>query len=71
MLKELGVALAAAVSVISVASAQTQRGQPVQLPEGHGKDLVEANCARCHGPGQIVNAGYTEKDWQAPARSSS
>ena len=55
----------AAISLCSGASAQSQRSQQVQLPEGHGKELVEANCARCHGLGQIANAGYTEKEWQA------
>jgi virginiamycin B lyase len=64
MLKRSGVVLAATISLCSVAAAQPQRGQPVVLPEGNGKALVEANCASCHGLGQIANSGYTEKDWQ-------
>ena len=65
MLRESVLAVAAAISFCSVGSAQARRGQQVQLPEGHGKELVEANCIRCHGLSQVTNAGYTEKGWQA------
>jgi len=63
MLRKSVLALAA-ISLCSAGTAQAQRGQPVQLPEGHGKEMVEASCARCHGLNQITNAGYTEKEWQ-------
>lgn len=64
MLKEFVLAFVIAMSLASVASAQPpQRGQPVTLPEGHGKEYVQARCTSCHGLNQIANAGYTEREW--------
>ena len=38
---------------------------PVQLPEGAGREQVQASCARCHGLNLIVNSwGYTKDGWQ-------
>src|SRR5687768_10244680 len=40
-------------------------GQPVQLPEGQGKELVQTACARCHGLNLITNSwGYTREGWE-------
>jgi virginiamycin B lyase len=64
MLRKIVVLLTAFLSLPVIACAQQQRGQAVELPEGHGKELVEADCARCHGLGLIANAGFSEKDWQ-------
>ena len=46
--------------------AQAQRrGQPVELPEGAGQELVEASCAQCHGLNRISNYwGDTEEGWR-------
>jgi virginiamycin B lyase len=42
-----------------------QRGQ-VQLPEGPGRDAVQANCTSCHALNQVTNsAGYTREGWNA------
>jgi virginiamycin B lyase len=41
---------------------QGQRGQ-VQLPEGPGREIVQANCVACHGLNQITNAGYSRDAW--------
>jgi virginiamycin B lyase len=41
------------------------RGQPVQLPDGAGKELVQATCARCHGLDNISNSsGNTRDGWR-------
>ena len=38
---------------------------PVQLPEGAGREQVQATCARCHGLNLIANSwGYTKDGWQ-------
>jgi len=36
----------------------------VTLPDGNGKDIVQAVCAECHGLGQVVNSGYDHQGWQ-------
>ena len=43
-----------------------QGGPPaVQLPEGEGRQQVEAACARCHGFNMIAGSwGYTKDGWQ-------
>ncbi|MBI2537709.1 MAG: cytochrome C [Gemmatimonadetes bacterium] len=47
------------------ARAQGPQRQPVQLPEGNGKELVEATCASCHGLNLLANsAGYTREGWE-------
>jgi virginiamycin B lyase len=47
------------------ATIQGQRGgKPVQLPDGPGKALVEANCARCHALTLIPNSvGFSKQEW--------
>jgi virginiamycin B lyase len=43
-----------------------QRGGEVQLPEGPGRELIQANCASCHGVNQITgSAGYNKEAWAA------
>ena len=38
---------------------------PVQLPEGAGREHVQATCTRCHGLNMIANSwGYTKDGWQ-------
>jgi len=57
-------ALAGMVLAIAPLDAQ-QRGQS-SLPEGPGRELVQAMCTQCHGLGQIVNsAGYDAGGWEA------
>jgi virginiamycin B lyase len=39
-------------------------GQPVQLPDGPGKELVQTTCAKCHGLNLITNSwGNTRQGW--------
>ena len=42
-----------------------RRGEPVQLPEGAGQELVQATCTRCHGLNTISNSGFTADGWEA------
>ncbi len=41
------------------------RGQAIVLPDGAGRDIVQASCSTCHGLNQIIgSAGYTREKWQ-------
>ena len=58
--------VAAILWVAFSAPAQAQRrGQPVQLPEGAGQELVQASCTQCHRLNLIANSlGYTREGWE-------
>jgi virginiamycin B lyase len=46
-------------------AAQAQRGQAVNLPEGPGREVVQASCTACHGLNQITGAaGYNQEGWR-------
>lgn len=55
--------------MVSTQVAQTQgrgqgRGQALTLPDGAGKDAVQAECTKCHALGLIANSGgYTRQGW--------
>jgi len=56
------------VAVQAQAPAGGRQGGPGQqaitLPDGTGKDLVQAACTKCHGLNQITNStGYTRDKW--------
>jgi virginiamycin B lyase len=54
----------AAVFALSSAAALAQ-GKPSGLPEGPGKDRVEAMCLACHQAREILNSsGYTREGWR-------
>jgi virginiamycin B lyase len=56
-----------AVSLCSVLSAQAQgqQGQQTPLPDGKGREMVQATCTRCHGLNLITNSGgYTREGWE-------
>ena len=58
----------AIAALLSSSSVQAQRGGrgAVQLPEGAGKPLVEANCGGCHALALIPqSAGYSREAWQS------
>src|SRR5437870_363471 len=41
------------------------RGQALTLPDGPGKESVQAQCTKCHALNLIANAGgYTRQGWQ-------
>ncbi len=64
----LTVALFCAAVTVAV-QGQGRRGgrgqQAVALPDGPGKDVVQAACGSCHGVNQITGAaGYSRDGWQ-------
>jgi virginiamycin B lyase len=55
--------------VFSINPAHTQgrggRGAPVTLPDGPGKETVQAQCTKCHALGLLANSGgYTRQGWE-------
>ena len=66
MLATLRVPLAvAAISFIAPYAAEAQRGGPIQLPDGPGKDVVQKRCVTCHPLNQITGAaGYDQAGWK-------
>jgi len=60
----LALAAAAFAAFLFPATTEGQRGQPVQLPDGPGKAMVEGTCAKCHGLNFITNSfGFTRSEW--------
>ncbi len=52
-------------AALSVAVPGEARSQGAGLPDGEGKELVEAACTACHQTNQITrSSGYTREDWQ-------
>ena len=52
------------MGLASLGSANRAFAQP--LPEGAGKQLVEAHCSSCHATNRISSSlGYSQSDWQA------
>jgi mono/diheme cytochrome c family protein len=39
-------------------------GEPVALPAGAGKDVVEANCMTCHDARRLTGAKRSRKEWE-------
>lgn len=67
MVKESFAAFAFILSVLLYAATPSsgQRGAPVALPDGAGKELVQANCSTCHGLHLITGSwGYTRQGWE-------
>ena len=60
----LAIVMAFLCAVLSV-RVQGQGGGQVQLPEGPGKELVQASCTACHSLNNIPNSwGYTREGWE-------
>jgi len=65
MLPASTVSLIGVVVLALVPSYASAQRKPVQLPEGAGKDTVEATCTACHQAREIVNSsGYTAEGWK-------
>ena len=63
MPKLSSVSFAAALCFVAAPSAA--QGQKAELPDGAGKQSVEAVCTACHNPNQILNSsGYTSAGWK-------
>jgi virginiamycin B lyase len=57
--------IAAVVASIPVTATAQGKGKPSGLPEGEGKDRVEAMCTACHTTREIVtSSGYTREGWR-------
>src|ERR671935_1524904 len=68
MSKRLVWALAFTVPVVAALSVVAQergreRGGSVTLPEGPGREIVQTQCASCHGLNLITNSGYARDEW--------
>jgi virginiamycin B lyase len=48
---------------LALAQAPTP-GQPTQLPDGQGKEIVQQACSGCHALGRFINSGYTPEEWK-------
>jgi len=65
MFHRLSVACGALVLGILPLTAEAQRGGQVQLPDGPGRDRVQATCGACHGLNMITGAaGYDQAGWR-------
>jgi virginiamycin B lyase len=65
MLRRSIAALAGALSWVLVAVAAQAQSEASSLPDGPGKELVEAVCTGCHQTNQITrSSGYTRAAWQ-------
>jgi virginiamycin B lyase len=65
MQKILAIAFTGLLCAATHAVAQGQRQQPIQLPDGPGKQIVEVMCSQCHGLNMITNSGgYTREGWK-------
>ena len=65
MLRKSILMLTGTVVLLGTTWGQGQRGQ-VQLPEGPGRDAVQANCTTCHALNQISgSAGYSKEGWES------
>jgi virginiamycin B lyase len=52
-----------AVPTAALEQGRGRGGAPVMLPDGPGKETVEARCAACHSLALITNSGYTRQEW--------
>jgi virginiamycin B lyase len=55
-----------ATAMLTSVRAQEPAQRQFQLPDGPGKEVVQANCTRCHALGNIGSTwGYTKDGWKA------
>ena len=65
MLRSSILSLAGALACGLVPVAAQAQSQPADLPDGAGKEVVEAVCTTCHETNQITrSSGYTEDGWR-------
>jgi virginiamycin B lyase len=43
---------------------QTRAREPIVLPDGDAKPLVQSACSACHSLGNITNSGHSAEDWK-------
>jgi mono/diheme cytochrome c family protein len=49
--------------LIAVAAAAVAQTPESSLPAGSGKDVFEAKCSTCHGPGRVLIYRRTRAQW--------
>lgn len=65
MLRALIASLAAPAVLALVPVLAFAQGKASRLPEGDGKNQVEATCTACHQAREILNSsGYTREGWK-------
>ena len=66
MFETLRVPLAvAAILMVAPYAAEAQRGGQIQLPDGAGREVIQARCVSCHGLNQVSGAaGYDQAGWK-------
>ena len=58
-------ALAGTLCLGGVSAEAQFQGRPAHMPDGAGKELVEAVCVSCHNTGRIAQSyGYSEAGWR-------
>lgn len=56
--------LAALFGAAALVSVLPARGQAPVLPEGKGRETVQAACAGCHEINRVTGAGYSPQEWR-------
>lgn len=49
-------------------SVRSFRAQGQKLPDGKGKEIVEAACDGCHGLDQIIGRAWSAEKWRSVVR---
>jgi cytochrome c5 len=58
------VVLLSVVAAVAIAERSSGQAPPPALPEGPGKELVEAVCTACHTLERVVAKHATKAEWQ-------
>src|SRR5690242_2623242 len=53
----------ARVTIISLVSSALAAGE-TSLPDGPGKEIVQASCVQCHDLNRVTDTGHTREDWR-------
>jgi virginiamycin B lyase len=64
MRKKLLLPAVAAVCFSVAHPAYAQQAEQYSLPEGNGKETVQALCTGCHDLRRVVNSNYSPEEWQ-------
>jgi virginiamycin B lyase len=57
-----------AATLLYVAAPAHSQQKPVNLPDGPGKEQVQALCSDCHGLNRVMNSGYPQAHWYTVMR---
>ena len=65
--KSVSTMIVAAILFIALPARSQNPAQargPIQLPDGEGKETIQAACAACHSLGNITNSGHSPEEWK-------